>query len=153
MIALCLGVLAPVIFISFTKNKASTPEIKVNGENYVLINEISSAVGCSNHRALQQDKLSDKFPANYNRPLTILSKPRANYTAEARKSDISGTVRLRVTFSASGQVTSVQTVSGLPYGLTEEATVADGKIQFQPEIKNGTPVSVNKTVEYNFNLY
>ena len=85
--------------------------------------------------------------------LNIISKPRANYTEEARKNQISGTVRVRVTFSSSGQVTGVTAIGGLPYGLTEQAIAAARQIKFTPEKHGGQPVSVNKVIEYNFNLY
>ncbi len=85
--------------------------------------------------------------------LNIISKPRANYTEEARKNQISGTVRVRVTFSASGQVTGVTAIGGLPYGLTEQAIAAARQIKFTPEKHGGQAVSVSKTIEYNFNLY
>ena len=85
--------------------------------------------------------------------LVITSKPRADYTEDARKNQISGTVRLRVTLAPSGQVTNVSVVSGLPYGLTEKAIAAARLIRFTPEKRNGVPVAVNKVVEYNFNLY
>ncbi|MEP6925200.1 MAG: energy transducer TonB [Pyrinomonadaceae bacterium] len=85
--------------------------------------------------------------------LAILAKPRANYTEEARKNQISGTVRVRVTFSASGQVTGITALGGLPYGLTDQAIAAARQIKFTPEKVNGVPRSVNKVIEYNFNLY
>ena len=85
--------------------------------------------------------------------LNIISKPRANYTEEARKNQVSGTVRVRVTFSSSGQVTGVTAIGGLPYGLTEQAIAAARQIKFTPEKHGGQAVSVNKVIEYNFNLY
>jgi TonB family protein len=85
--------------------------------------------------------------------LNIISKPRANYTEEARKNQVSGTVRVRVTFSASGQVTGIAAVNSLPYGLTDQAIAAARQIKFTPQKQNGQPVSVNRVVEYNFNLY
>jgi TonB family protein len=85
--------------------------------------------------------------------LRLLAKPKANYTEEARKNGIEGVVRLRVTFSANGQVTSVSLVRGLPFGLTETAIAAARKIKFEPAEKNGVPISVSKIVEYNFNTY
>jgi periplasmic protein TonB len=85
--------------------------------------------------------------------LNIIAKPRASYTDEARKNQVQGTVRLRVTFSASGQITGVSAINGLPNGLTEQAIAAARQIRFTPEKRNGSAVSVVKTIEYNFNLY
>src|SRR5689334_21083249 len=50
-----------------------------------------------------------------------LSSPRPQYTEEARANKISGTVMLRVQVDMDGSVNAVRVVSGLPYGLTEQA--------------------------------
>jgi TonB family protein len=86
-------------------------------------------------------------------PLKILSQPRPGYTEEARKNNVQGTVRVRVTFSASGQVTGVSAINSLPFGLTEKAIAAARQIQFIPAKRNGVPTSVQKTVEFRFTMY
>jgi TonB family protein len=75
------------------------------------------------------------------------------YTEEARENAVSGTVVLRAVFSASGDVTNIRVVSGLPYGLTESAVEAAREIRFSPAVKDGRPVSQYIQIEYNFNLY
>lgn len=85
--------------------------------------------------------------------IRISSKPRANYTDMARKNGIEGTVRLRVTFLASGKIGSILPVSGLRDGLTEQAIAAARNIKFEPATRSGIPVSVVKLVEYNFSIY
>ena len=85
--------------------------------------------------------------------IKIISKPQPQYTEEARKNQISGTVRLRVIFNSNGSIGSITSVSGLGYGLTEKAIAAARSIRFEPALKNGVPQSVSKVVEYNFNLY
>lgn len=94
-----------------------------------------------------------KPPPAVTEKLAILSKPRANYTEEARKNQISGTVVVSVTFSASGQVTGISAVRGLPYGLTDQAIAAARQIKFNPQKQNGQAISVTRKIEYNFNLY
>lgn len=86
-------------------------------------------------------------------PLKILSQPRPGYTEEARKNNVQGTVRVRVTFSASGQIAGVSAVSSLPYGLTEKAIAAARQISFVPAKKNGVPTAVSKVIEYRFTMY
>jgi TonB family protein len=86
-------------------------------------------------------------------PLYITSKPLARYTDLAREQNLEGTVILRVTFSEDGSVSDIQVVQGLGYGLTEQAIGAAKQIVFRPKEINGTPVSITKTVEYNFNIY
>jgi TonB family protein len=83
----------------------------------------------------------------------VLSKPEPQYTEEARKNQITGTVVLRAVFTSGGQVTNIRAVSGLPFGLTERAIAAARLIKFQPAMKDGRPVSMYIQLEYNFNLY
>jgi TonB family C-terminal domain len=83
----------------------------------------------------------------------LLSKPEPQYTEEARRNQVSGTVVLRVVFSSSGEVVQIRAVRTLPFGLTERAIAAARQIQFVPAVKGGQPVSVAMQLEYNFNLY
>ena len=83
----------------------------------------------------------------------LISKPEPQYTEEARKNQIVGTVVLKCVFSSSGQVTNIRTVSGLPNGLTERAIAAAKMIKFVPATKDGHQVSMWMQLEYNFNLY
>jgi len=83
----------------------------------------------------------------------LLSKPEPQYTEEARKNQITGTVVLKVVFASSGQITNIQTMRGLPYGLTEKAIAAARNIRFEPATKDGHRVSMWMQLEYNFNLY
>jgi TonB family protein len=83
----------------------------------------------------------------------VLSKPEPQYTEEARRSGITGTVILRVVFSRSGEVTNIRALQPLGGGLTEKAMAAARQIKFVPAKKNGQPVSMYMQLEYNFNLY
>lgn len=83
----------------------------------------------------------------------LLSKPEPQYTEEARRNQVMGTVILRVVFASSGEVTNIQAVKTLPFGLTERAIMAARRIRFVPAMKDGQPVSVHMQLEYNFNLY
>lgn len=83
----------------------------------------------------------------------LISKPEPVYTEKAREKQITGTVVLKVIFAASGQVTNIRVVQGLPHGLTERAIAAARKIKFLPATKEGKYVSMWMQLEYNFNLY
>src|SRR5205085_9017170 len=83
----------------------------------------------------------------------VLSKPEPQYTEEARRTQITGTVILSVVFSRSGQVANIRAVQTLCCGLTEKAIAAARQIRFVPAIRNGQAVSVYMQLEYNFNLY
>lgn len=83
----------------------------------------------------------------------IVSKPRAQYTDAARQQGLQGKVVLKVTFQADGRIGAISPVSGLGGGLTERAIAAARGISFEPAMKNGTPYSVTKTIEYTFTIY
>jgi TonB family protein len=83
----------------------------------------------------------------------LISKPEPQYTEDARKNQITGTVVLKCVFSSGGQVTNISVRSGLPYGLTEKAIAAARQIKFVPATKDGHQVSMWMQLEYNFNLY
>ncbi len=83
--------------------------------------------------------------------LKLLSKPEPQYTEDARRERIGGTVVLKAIFSSTGEVTNIRVISGLPYGLTEQAIAAAKRIRFTPAMKNGKPVSMWIQLEYYFN--
>jgi len=86
------------------------------------------------------------------RPRVIL-KPEPQYTEQARRDQITGTVVLRVVFSSSGDVTNINALQKLGGGLTEKAIAAARQIRFVPATRNGHAVSMYMQLEYNFNLY
>ena len=83
----------------------------------------------------------------------LLSKPEPQYSEEARRNQISGTVVLTAVFSSGGEVVQIRALNALPFGLTERAITAAQQIKFIPAMKDGRPVSVYMHLEYNFNLY
>ncbi|MGH9930883.1 MAG: energy transducer TonB [Pyrinomonadaceae bacterium] len=83
----------------------------------------------------------------------VLAKPEPQYTEEARRNAITGSVVLRVVFSCTGEVINIRAVQALPFGLTERAIAAARLIRFRPATRDGRPVNVYMQLEYNFNLY
>ena len=83
----------------------------------------------------------------------VLFKPEPQYTEDARKNQITGTVVLKVVFASSGEVVQIRAVRTLPFGLTERAIAAARQIKFEPAKRDGRPVSMAMQLEYNFNLY
>jgi hypothetical protein len=61
-------------------------------------------------------------------------------------------VVLRVEFRADGSVGEIQPLGKLPDGLTEKAVEAAKLIKFQPEMKDGQPVSKTLEIVYIFKL-
>jgi len=92
-------------------------------------------------------------PAEVSVRARVLFKPEPQYTEEARRSQISGTVVLSVVFSRNGQVTNIRAVQTLCCGLTEKAIASARQIRFTPAMRNGQTVSTYMQLEYNFNLY
>jgi TonB family protein len=111
----------------------------------------------------QQSSLADRSevlyegrvftPREVDQKARVLSRPEPRYTEEARANAVQGTVVLRAVFSASGEVTNIRVVSGLPYDLTESAFEAARQIKFTPAMKDGRAVPQYIQIEYNFNLY
>ena len=83
----------------------------------------------------------------------VLSKPEPQYTEDARRNQVTGTVMLRAIFAADGNVTAIFPVKALPSGLTRMSIRAARRIKFVPATMDGKPVSVLMYLEYNFNLY
>ena len=88
-----------------------------------------------------------------NLTVRILEKPEPVYTAAARNNQVTGTVVLSVVLTASGQVTDIKVVTGLPDGLSEAAIAAARRLKFTPALLDGRPVSMYMQLQYNFNLY
>lgn len=85
--------------------------------------------------------------------VVISLRPPPRYTARARHNDTAGTVTLRLVLAASGGVTDIEVLKGLPDGLTENAIEAARKIKFSPATKDGRPVSQRVIVFYTFTVH
>lgn len=139
----------PVFFVS-AYAPPSLPCTTLLSEQPLAKNEGESAeVEIRNHN-IKQDSLANLTRTT--RP-QILYKEKARYTLEAKENQVQGEVLLSVIFSADGQITGIEVLKGLPYGLTESAIEAAQKIRFQPASKDGQAVSVRGTLAYGFTLY
>src|SRR5215470_2573829 len=85
-------------------------------------------------------------------PVTILDKPRPEYTAEGRSLKLEGDVVIEVVFLASGKMVVNRIVSGLGHGLDENATRAAQQIRFKPALREGQPVDYPARVRIEFRL-
>ena len=84
------------------------------------------------------------------RRAVITDRPEAEFTEKARQNDVEGVVRLRVVLGASGKVSDINVIKGLPDGLTEKCVAAAKKIRFHPAEKDGRKVSQYVVIEYAF---
>jgi TonB family protein len=85
-------------------------------------------------------------------PAEILSKPKPDYTEEARKLKIEGEVLVRVLFTSRGEVRVLEVVRGLGHGLDETALRAAQQIKFKPAQRDGQPVDSTATVHIIYQL-
>ena len=139
---------APVAANSVTTPKTVAPP---TASNDGISNGIGSGSGIGTNNTKPQVSAETVKPEV--EKMRIVLKATPGYTNEARKNNVSGTVRLRATFSASGSVTSVSVISGLPFGLTEKAVAAVRKILFVPEKRNKVTISITRPIEYAFRIY
>jgi TonB family protein len=91
-------------------------------------------------------------PSEVTTMASITSTPSPPYTEQAIKNRVEGKVVLRAVLCANGRVTRISVVDPLPGGLTQQAIDAMSKARFLPAVKDGKPVSVMVTQEFNFVL-
>ena len=83
---------------------------------------------------------------------TLQHKVEPEYSEEARKAKVQGTVVLYVEVDTTGKATNIHVLRSLGLGLDEKAIEAVKQWTFIPGKKNGVPVAVQATVEVNFRL-
>ncbi len=82
----------------------------------------------------------------------LLSKSEPEYTEEARRAKVQGTVMLRIEIDQRGQVQNVSVTHGLGLGLDERAIDTVRHWKFRPASRNGKPAMSSAVVEVNFRL-
>lgn len=137
---------------------AGADESKAEVDNFVKSfdwqNKLAGIdVGEGSAQSLGDEQITDNSAAKNSSLLYIALRPRALYTDEARRKQVSGNVLLSVTFSANGSIENVSALKELPNGLTNQAIAAAKKIVFIPRIEDGVPQTVTKKVEYSFSVY
>ena len=85
-------------------------------------------------------------------PPRLLNKVEPEYSEEARKARLSGTVVLYAVIRPDGHASALHVIRSLGLGLDENAMAAVTQWQFQPGEKEGRKVSVAATIEVNFRL-
>jgi TonB family protein len=84
--------------------------------------------------------------------VTILDKPRPEYTAEGRSLKLEGDVVLDLVFLANGTVHVNRVISGLGHGLDESAIRAAEQIKFKPAKQENQPVDFPARVRIEFHM-
>lgn len=121
------------------------------GGDVAAVNTSSVPSPTTTTQSIIEDKIYK--PSDTTRKAVLITSPQPQYTEEARKNQVTGTVVIRAIFASSGKVTNIRIVSGLEHGLTKKAVEAASKAKFIPAIKDGKYVSQYIQIEYNFNLY
>lgn len=85
-------------------------------------------------------------------PASILAKPEPEYSEDARKAKLQGTVILRIVIDTRGQAQNIVIAHSLGLGLDEKAVEAVRRWRFRPASQNGRPVPQPAIVEVNFRL-
>ena len=119
----------------------------VAGEEYKCTSDGSLAV------VVQPSEAEQVFaPDEVTTKAKITVRPAPEYTKEARRRAVQGTIQFRVVLAATGKVASVKILRGLPFGLNESAIRAACKIEFRPALKDGQAVSQWVKGEFTFRL-
>jgi TonB family protein len=95
---------------------------------------------------------SYRVPVPDNHPI-ILHKTKPNYTDEARRRKVKGSVVISMMYLADGLVGEVKIVRGLGAGLDEKASEVAHQIIFLPAVKDRGFVPTRSNVEMTFNIY
>jgi protein TonB len=86
-------------------------------------------------------------------PPTLLKQVRPNYTTEALRLRIQGTVMLKVVVGHDGIPLAIRITRSLdPGGLDEEAIAAVREWRFTPGLVGNTPVDVLVTIQLDFHV-
>lgn len=130
----------------FSGELAPPPEVGNEDEVVQFVRSRRGAVGyISDGRPLEGVK---KVPLTI--PPKRLSHVVPVYTSRARTIGVVGAVVLLVSIDATGKVTDVEVVSGLPYGLDEAAVRAVRNWTYQPALTDGKPVAAQIEVTVHF---
>jgi TonB family protein len=85
-------------------------------------------------------------------PPKLLYKIEPQYTKEAARKKIQGTVMLAITVDTDGIAKDIDVIKGIDKGLDRNAVAAIAQWRFQPASKNNEPVPFRAHVEVNFRL-
>lgn len=108
--------------------------------------------------ALAQDGEAPQEPAQQGgdvrvtKPPVLVEADEAEYTDAAIKNRVEGPVQLRLTITANGEVSEVELLAGLGYGLDQAAMEAARQFVFEPAEINNQPASVTLSFTINFEL-
>jgi len=80
-------------------------------------------------------------------------KQEVEYSEQARKKKINGTILIGFQVETDGAPSHIQVERGLGYGLDEKAIEAVSHYRFKPAMRNGEPVVVPLHIEVSFHIF
>ena len=85
-------------------------------------------------------------------PIKVLAKETPQYTEEAKRLHLEGTVYIKIRVSATGAIQILGVTSGLGHGLDEAAIRVVQNMRIQPAMQDGHPVDWTGTVNVGFHM-
>jgi len=82
----------------------------------------------------------------------LIHRVEPEYTEEARRAGLEGTVTLTVAIEPDGMIRNLRVIRSLDGSLDQKAIQAVTQWKFKPGFKNGKPVTVNARIEISFRL-
>lgn len=139
--------------VNTTNRKGATALSYAKGRgNSEIVNllEKSGGTGIELNKSDIPDKIApiDQTPKPLNQ-----SEARPAYTEEARQNGITGEVRLRILVGTDGAIKKIKVVSGLPYGLSEQAVRATSRLKFNPAMNEGKAIEYWISTSMSFSIY
>lgn len=115
--------------------------------------ELGRAPATSPQESQGEEKPSEPVfvTGDIERPIKVFA-PSPEYTEEARKNKVQGTVILQVVITKQGSVDNVKVLKQLGMGLDEAAVAAIETWRFEPATLDGEPVAVHYNLTVNFRL-
>jgi TonB family protein len=89
----------------------------------------------------------------HEKPPQLIYAPDPEYSLEAKKKNINGTVQISLIVGLDGVPHDISVHQKLGYGLDEKAMEVVRKWRFRPALKDGEPVEKQAYVEIMFHLY
>jgi len=86
------------------------------------------------------------------KPPVLLKEVAPEYSDEARKAQLSGTVQVYLWVDRKGNPSHIKVVKSVGMGLDEKAVEAVGQYKFTPATRDGKPVTVDLYVDVNFEI-
>lgn len=90
--------------------------------------------------------------AKITRAPQVLYKEEPEYSEDARRAHVQGTVRLRIDVGLDGRATNIRLVSGVGLGLDEKAIEAVRRWRFRPALSGDRPVVAPAVIDVGFFL-